>query len=472
MLRQLDELFWVLRREGFAISPGQAVDAVRAVDLVGFSDKAALRAALLAVIGARGPAERRRFEAVFDRFFSPDSAHAGDLWGRLRERGFSASELDALRELLEAAAARSGPGDAAGFLAFAGAGGELDHLLLAAGIARSLAPMTSSLQVGYFAHRVMDHLRLPRVSAAIHRLKDALREALGDERGAALADALKQEIEAMKRRVRDHVEATLARRVQGPGEGGSDEEKRSLLDAPFTSLSNEELDEVRRAVRALGERLRGGERVRRRRALRGRIDPHKTLRKSLRTGGVPFQPARQIRRRDRPRLLILCDISDSVRHASRFMLEFVCIAQELFARTRSFVFVSELAETTDLFDEGPPEAALARIMRGEIVSAAHNSNYGRALLRFEEEHAASIDRRTTVVILGDGRTNYLPDEAEVVGRLAKRARALLWLCPESPGSWGTGDSAMLRYAPMTTKVLVTRTARELEMAAREVVARR
>jgi uncharacterized protein with von Willebrand factor type A (vWA) domain len=171
-------------------------------------------------------------------------------------------------------------------------------------------------------------------------------------------------------------------------------------------------------------------------------------------------------------LIVLCDISDSVRHASRFMLEFVSVAQELFTRTRSFVFVSELAETTDLFDRGPVNVALARIARGEVVSAAHNSNYGRVLRDFEDRFGSAVDRRTTIVILGDGRTNYFPDEADVVGRLAHRARALLWLCPEGPSGWGTGDSAMLRYAAVATKVLVTRTARELEIAAREVVARR
>jgi hypothetical protein len=83
-----------------------------------------------------------------------------------------------------------------------------------------------------------------------------------------------------------------------------------------------------------------------------------------------------------------------------------------------------------------------------------------------------VDRRTTIVILGDGRTNYFADEAEVIGRLRERARAVLWLCPEGQGTWGTGDSAMLRYAAAATKVLVARTAKELEAAAREVVARR
>lgn len=466
MLLSIDEFLWALRRDGFAVSTAQAIDAARACALVGFNDRAALRDAIGAVVVERA-ADLRRYHACFDRFFSPAGAHVGDLWGRLRERGFSDGELSALRDLLSAAAERSGAsGDALAFHALTGGAGELDHLLRTAGIARVLAPMTSSLQVGFFAQRVLDRLGVPAVASALRRIRSALQEALGEDRGTALADALSEELERMRHRVREHVTLSL-RRLEGeaPATAGR-------MDVPFASLGDGEAEEVRRAVRELSERLRGAERVRRRRARRGRIDPHRTLRRSLQTGGVPLQPARRARRRDKPRLMVLCDVSDSVRVAARFMLEFVCAAQELFDRTRSFVFVSELAETTELFETTPTNVALDRIQRGEVVSRAHNSNYGRVLRAFEERYGREVDRRVTIVILGDGRTNYFPDEAEVLRRLRDRARALLWLCPEGPSAWGTGDSAMLRYAAASTKVLVARTARELEAAAREVVARR
>jgi uncharacterized protein with von Willebrand factor type A (vWA) domain len=154
------------------------------------------------------------------------------------------------------------------------------------------------------------------------------------------------------------------------------------------------------------------------------------------------------------------------------MLEFVCVSQELFRDTRSFVFVSDLGETTELFQRRTPEVALATIESGAVVDRTRNSNYGRALAAFEERLGKAVDRRTTIVILGDGRTNFLAEEVSVVERLAGRARAVLWICPEGPETWGNGDSAMLRYAAVVTEVLVARTGRELEQAAREVVARR
>lgn len=467
VLRLLDDFLWVLRREGFVVSTARALDAARACELVGFDDRGTFRDALAAVLVERA-ADRARFQAIFDRFFTKGRAHAGDFWGRLRERGFSDPELQALRELLEAAAARSGPGEAAGFLALTGSEGDLDKILAAAGIARVLAPVHSPLQIGYYSQKVQERAGISAMASSIRRLRGALMEALGSERGAALADALSAELDAVRKRVREHVEGVLERKL-GPADSG---EKRSRMDKPFHALSHQELIEVRRAIRTLAERLRGAERVRRRRALRGRIDPHRTMRRSLRTGGVPFVPQKRIRRPDRPKLMILCDISDSVRHASAFLLELVSVAQELFSKTRSFVFVNEIAETTSLFSGSTTGAALARIARGEVVSGAGNSNYGRVLRDFEERAGRDVDRRTTIVLLGDGRTNYFPDEAAVVSRLRERAQAFLWICPEDPSQWGSGDSAMLRYAAAGARVLVARTARELEAAAREVVARR
>ena len=192
----------------------------------------------------------------------------------------------------------------------------------------------------------------------------------------------------------------------------------------------------------------------------------------MRTDGVPIMLAHRARRRDKPRLVILCDVSESVRSVARFLLELAYAAQELFSGTRTFVFVSELGETTRLFEESPVETALAHAYSGAVVPVTHNSNYGRALRTFEQRVVPELDRRTTVVVLGDGRTNYLDPAAEVLDAIRARARALVWLCPESRAAWATGDSAMPRYAPRCTNVLEVRSARDLEDAARLLVSLR
>ncbi|MFO0615753.1 MAG: VWA domain-containing protein [Polyangiaceae bacterium] len=454
MLRVLEELLYTLRREGFAISIPQAIDAARALDLVGFEDPATLRAALSAVLVERA-SDLPRFRAAFDRFFSSEGAHPGDLFGRLRERGFSDEEIGALRGMLTELSAPSGA-EALAMRAITGAESELDHILGAAGFRRDLERLASSAQIGFFTEKALARLGVRHAGTAIRALRRALVDALGD-RGGLLADALDDEVARLRKRVRERIDRR-ARHVERDGREAT----------PFHALSPAEADAIRRGVRRIAERLRGREMVRRRRARRGRIDAGRTMRKALSTFGVPFVLARKRPRPDRAKLVVLADVSESVRSASAFMLEFTAQVVDLFVDARSFVFVGDVAETTRLFRDEPTPAALAAIASGRVVNLGGNSNYGRALRAFRAALEGALDRRTTIAILGDGRTNQLDDGLDALQDLARRARGVLWICPEPPSSW-TGDSAMPRYQRAVTQVLEARSAEDLERAARLLV---
>jgi uncharacterized protein len=460
--RVLDELLWSLRRAGLKIPLSSAIDALAAVREVGLESRTDVTEALAAIVVTTRE-ERRRFDRIVEEFFGRESPHAG-LRERLGRRGFSLEEIGAIEDLLERLAASAG-GDGARLGALLEGGSELDRLLSLAGISRTLAAVQSPLQLGFSTYRVLDQLGIVRAHDTLARLRAHLREALGDERGDALAAALREELDRAADDVRAHLRHSLAWRDEELVERAR---ARTLDTTPFTALTDAEVALVRRAVHAFGERLRGGERVRARRAKHGRVDFSRTMRRAMKTGGVPFVLLRRRRRRDKPRLMLLCDVSDSVRVAARFMLELAYVAQELFLRTRTFVFVSELGETTRLFDTQPVAVALGNAYGGGVVSVADNSNYGRVLRSFEERYLAEVDRRTTVVVLGDGRTNYHDDDAEVLDKVRSRARALVWLCPEARADWLTGDSAMPRYAPRCTHVFEVKNARELEAAAREL----
>jgi hypothetical protein len=462
LLRVLDELLWSLRRAGFVVSTAEAIDCARAVEAVGFSEMRALRDALAAVI-VKDARSRRRFDSAFGAFFFDAQRARGTLWERLASGGFSAAEVDALRALLEEIASASREGSIGALLR---GGAELDRLLQLADVARTLDAVQSELQLGFYTHRLLQQLGVSQARERLGALRARLTDALGADRAGALVSALEREMDRSAEEIRRHVRGALERRVRErpAGEG--------LLQRDFATLSDAEVEEVRRSLRALADRLRGGERVRRRRADRGRIDPHRTLRRAMRTGGVPFTLSRKRKRRDKPRLVLLCDVSDSMRAVARFMLELTYSAHELFDRTRSFVFVSEVGEATEVFEREPMRVALAHAYGGGVVSVAENSNYGRVLRAFRERWLDAVDRRTTVVILGDGRTNYHDDASEVLDEIRTRARALLWLCPESRATWVTGDSAMQRYAPRCTRVLEVRCAADLQAAARAMVALR
>lgn len=461
--RILSELFATLRRDGLEVSTAQAITAARAVALVGFQDREQLEAAVEAVLVVR-PQDLELFRRSFRDFFRVDRGHAGDLFDRLRGRGFTASEVDVLREIFQGVSHRSGQGgEAEGVSVLAGTPQDLEWLLRGARMRRTLAPMSSPKMAGHFAARAHRVLGLDRAADVVERLGKVLEEALGKERGEAMGAALREELAAIKRRVRLDLEKRATGRPEPAGE------RRSAVDTPFASLDESEARDVARAVRRLVEKLRGAARVRMRHRARGRIDSRRTTRAAMRTFGVPVRLYFKRPREDRPKLVVLCDVSDSVRNASRFMLEFVAMASDLFTRVRSFVFVSELAETTELFAAKTTDRALRTLASGAIVDLGASSSYERALREAERAIGPTLDRRTTVVILGDGRTNHRPDGAEVVARLKDRCRALLWICPEAPSQWGLGDSRMNRYREVCTTVLSARTARELEEAARRLV---
>lgn len=464
LLRTLDELLFSLRREGFPISTSQALDAARALALVGFSDRARVITALEAVlVGDRR--ERPRFRRALDELLAGEHAHAQDLFGRLRHAGFAEHELDALRELLgHVAEARAGASGALALRAVLGDDGELETLLRSAGVGAVLARMHSARQAGYFAQQVASTLGTQRAASALIRLRGALVESLGEARGAALHEALRAELERLRRRIRAHVEATASRR---------DAEGRArAVELPLATSDPAERAAVRRVVRALGEKLRGAERVRAKRARRGRVDLRRTLARASSTGGVPLSLARKRRRRDRPKLFVLADVSDSVRPVAGLFLELVAQLQHAFRGTRSFVFVRDVDEITSLLRDMGTDSALARVLSGAAVPTHETSSYQRALADFESRFGADLDKRTTLVVLGDGRTNYLGDGVASLRRLVGSVRALLWITPEGRDAWGSGDSAMHRYAEVATEAHTARTVLELELAVRAICRRR
>ena len=94
------------------------------------------------------------------------------------------------------------------------------------------------------------------------------------------------------------------------------------------------------------------------------------------------------------------------------------------------------------------------VFSGAAVSLFASSNYGRVFDQFATRHLGKVTSRTTVIVIGDGRNNYNPSRAAVLGVIRRRARKLLWLNPEALAAWGFGDSAMREYQPHCDRVVV------------------
>ncbi len=454
MLLLLSELLFALRRDGLEISTAQAITCARAAEIIGFDDREALMHALACTLVTTRQ-ERSRFASTTAAFFSRTAAHANDFWHRLRARGFNDAEVEQLREFVRAAGERTGRrGDGLLVRVLTGTADDLAWLLRTSRMQSRRAGMKGTQTVGYFAEDAARTLGSGPAMTALNRVDQLFADAFGDARADALRAAISDELGAMKRRIR----ATFEREVAP-----------STTEVDRVESLFHQRTEARLAVRRLAEKLEGQARVRARRARRGTVDVSRTLRRAQRTGGVPLQIFRSKPREDRAKAVLICDLSDSVRHVASFLIEFVIAAQKLLRRTRTFVFVNEARDVTALLRETSPDAARQAMERGDVVPLSATSNYGRAFEDVVRAVGPTLDKRTTLIILGDGRTNYGPGGLEHLATMKRTARELLWLCPEPPSTWGQGDSRMPTYAGLADRVLPATSARDLEDAARILV---
>ena len=83
---------------------------------------------------------------------------------------------------------------------------------------------------------------------------------------------------------------------------------------------------------------------------------------------------------------------------------------------------------------------------------------------------SAMTPQTTVIVLGDARSNNLDPRADILRRIAERSKRLVWLNPEGRMAWGWGDSEMPRYSTFCTVVRQCATAQQLERAVSDIVA--
>jgi uncharacterized protein with von Willebrand factor type A (vWA) domain len=205
---------------------------------------------------------------------------------------------------------------------------------------------------------------------------------------------------------------------------------------------------MREVVARLAQKLKNIISIRRKRERRGKFDLKSTVRHNMSRGGVPFEIFFKQRRKERPKLVVLCDISSSVANVSRFMLQFVFSLQEAFTKVRSFVFVAELGEVTQLFHDHEIYQAIDLALEGgDAINVYTRSNFGYAFHTFWRDYLDTVDSRTTLVVIGDARNNYNDPRAWCLREIHRKAKNVIWINPESPGAWGFGDSVMDTYLP-------------------------
>ncbi|MBX3027649.1 VWA domain-containing protein [bacterium] len=436
----------LLRANGLRVSMSEHLDAFHAVAALGIADREVFKDVLRSTMVKRS-VDLPVYDELFDLYFAglgraiSENSEAAMKALQLNPQEYQAL-MEQLAELLQDLNINLSQ------LAEAllrNDSGRLERMLREAADQAQAQGIERSYQEGRYSHSTAQSLGLGGLSEELEQLKEQLGQAgLSPELNEALRRLIDQRLRDLREMIRRTVRLELEKRDQTQREKNR---LASLAEKSFYYLSEDEMRRMREAVTKLAQRLKNVVSIRRRRGKRGKFDLKGTLRKNLQYGGVPFRIQFDRKIKDKPQVLVLCDVSDSVRNVSRFMLQFVYSLQDLYSRVRSFIFVSEIGEITQLFEENDTQRAIEQALTGSIINVFAHSDFGRAFKTFHRDHLGAVNNRTTVIILGDARNNYNLAQEWVLRDIQARAKQLIWLNPESRLTWGFGDSEMDRYLP-------------------------
>jgi uncharacterized protein with von Willebrand factor type A (vWA) domain len=432
-----------LRGAGLPVSLAEDLDAVAALTALDWTEREQVRQGYAATLVKR-QSQRPTFDTLFDLYFprlvgsgaaslDPDAdSSAHDDSGQVRDNG---AALESFRERL-AEALEAGDQEALAALAA--------EMVGRFGAMPGRGPGLSSWSAYTALQRVAPTELVDRIVQAL--LGSGLTEEEAERGAGRRVGAFTTMVEAdARRRIAeekgaDHV-ANVALRP-------------SIDRLDFTSARRADLEQMRREIyplaRRLATRLTKEEHARR----RGPLDFRRTVRASMSTGGVPLTTHHRPKRPHRTELVVLCDVSGSVANFAQFTLLLVFAMRESFSKVRAFTFIDHVHEVTHHFTPG---ADVVDVMSDLAASTAHaalwgRTNYGRAFAKFVEEHPDAVRSNTSLLVLGDARSNYSDLNEAVLRELAGTARHSWWLNPEHRRHWGTGDSAAATYGEIVPMV--------------------
>lgn len=422
------------------VSPAEAIDAHCAAETVGYADRALLKDALCSTL-AKSADEVVRFENCFDMFFTREE---------FRDRPDDADDFDIddtpLADLPLAQ------------LLYAGTRDELAQALERAAIAAGAANIRYVTQRGLLTRRILDQMGLRQLETKIAGLRRA------DEPGApAMADRLEQGRGYLFDEARRYMDRLFELYARPAGEQLREE---FLVETQLSAVEQRDFERMHRIVRRMAKRLATRYNRRRKRTRRGVLDVRRTLRRNMAHDGILFETLWKQTKIERPKIVVICDVSQSVAAAARFLLLFLYSLNEVISTLRAFAFSAYLIEVSDILENKQVEQAIPEIL--EKVGY-RPTDYGRALADFDESFMDSIDRRTTVVILGDGRTNDADPRIDLMRKLYDRSKSVIWLNPEPETFWGTGDSEMPRYRTFCHVAKTCNTVQDLERIVDDVL---
>lgn len=452
MDKRMVEFIRALRAAGVRISLAESQDAVYGVDEVGVENQNHFKSTLKSTL-VKEAHDHQIFDYFYPLFFAsnvpplqniPDNLTPEEqemLQQALRSLvGLDQALQELLRQLLEGQAFSQE---------------QLDQMGEDAGLNQA----DQMYQRPWFERRMNQQAQLERLRQLLEQLLEQL-QAMGmsQEKIDELREMMNENLQGLSKQISNYVGSSVAQQMaqQEP------EPKADISDIPFSRLSQADIDQIRDEIRRLAAKLRSRASLRQKRAKTGTPDPRRTIRANLRYGGTPIELKTRTRHK-KPALVVICDVSTSVRYCTEFLLTLIYELQDQVTRTNSFIFISDLVDISMAFKEHEPREAVQRVMNNNRPGY-YNTDLGNSLNTFKRDHMGLITSRTTVIILGDGRNNYNDPRIDIAQEIQRKSRRLIWFCPEPRSQWGTGDSDMHLYAVNSDGVYYVNTLNDLANA--------
>lgn len=457
---QLAGFIRALRAAGAEASLAEAIDAARAVALVGYGDRDTLKCTLAAAL-AKSEEEKGICDEVFELFFKlpergrPDARKAdgeGDGEGEGEAPRTGDAEVDALLDLAQQQQA----GDPSAMAA----------ALQRAGQKAGVDDIRFQSQSAYLTRQLLEQMgirKLEQLQQQLNQAGDENVEATTDDGRTALRQALAAARAQLQRQARAHVDQRFALFGKPATEAFL---REVAVERPLGRMSPADMDRMKAAVARMAKRLAQRHSHRKRILLRGQLDLRRTIRANAGHDGVPVSLHFKHKRVDKPRIVAVCDVSGSVAAHVRFLLLFLYALKGTVADLEAFAFSNRLRDVGPPLDLLPFDDAMNLIIRDV---GGGSTDYGQAWQDLHDQHWHLIDGRTTVLVLGDGRSNQTNPRLDLFAELTARAKRVVWLSPEAEGRWGTGDSALLAYRPFCTHLSHAANAGDLERAIDEAL---
>jgi uncharacterized protein with von Willebrand factor type A (vWA) domain len=457
MHRVLTNFIRALRNADVRISPAETLDALRTAELVGYSDRALLKRALSLVL-PKSFDEKAVFDTCFDQFFAarenkPIEAFDADgtegsqgsanndepkqesgigSGGRAR----STEEPTVADEQPSAAVAHTPPDPSSarsslGQMLLRGNRVEIGIAINNAGREVGIERIEFFTQKGVYSRRILEAMGLLALQEEI-----AERESSAEPAERRIGHELGRRRDWLREEVRAYVEQQFLLHADVTGRRLRDDLLRTVR---LSALDQRHRRHVEDLVRRMARRLIANHSRRRRTFKRGQLHVPRTLRRNMKYDDAIFDLHWKSERVARPKVFAICDVSGSVSEYARFMLTFLYSLEEVLPKVRAFAFSSHLGEVTESFETNPLEQAIALAL-AEYGGGA--TDYGQAFASFAERCLDDVDRRSTVILLGDARNNNGDLRLDALKQIYERCGRLIWLNPEPRSMWNTGDSEM------------------------------